>query len=37
MGYRRKNSRGMKGRRTFKRTARRMSSLNNVPRGGFRL
>lgn len=33
MSYRKK----FKSRRTFKKTARRMSSLNNVPRGGFRL
>lgn len=33
MGYKKR----IKSRRTFKKTARRVASLNNVPRGGFRL
>jgi len=34
MGYRRKSN---KSRRTFKKTARRVHSMNKVPRGGFRI
>lgn len=34
MGYRKK---AFKSRRTFKKTARRVHSMNRVPRGGFRI
>jgi len=35
MAYRK--NRSFKSKRTFKRTAKRVNKLNNVPRGGFRL
>jgi len=35
MAYRK--SRSFKSKSTFKRTAKRVKRLNNVPRGGFRL